>query len=167
MNDLICIGKISKTHGVKGAVVLNLINSDSRSIQKDSIIYFKAENSLHPQKIISISYGNKIIIIFENFNTMNDAQKIVGQEVFMAKNDLKKKLLDDEYLINDILSFDVCDQQSRKIGQVIGFYSNGVQEIMVVQSSVGKKIEIPMIKEFIIDINFDEKNLIVKMMEYL
>ena len=127
--DLIEIGYISKVHGVRGELVINLIDSNSKSIQRSSSIYVSDQNEAKEFKVETIRYGNKVLCRLESLNNCDDAKLLVGKKVCILRSVLKKTLNDDEYLLNDLINFEVLDSSNLYVGKIISFTSNNAQDL--------------------------------------
>ena len=160
MEELVEIGYFSRTHGVRGELVVKLINPLSQSIQKGVVIYIKSIPSIE-KEVLSSKYGNNLIISLAGINNMDDAKKLVGEKTYLLKSSLSKKLNEDEYLLNDLLGFHVMNERKLCLGTINGFSSNGVQDIASIKTEGGKFIDLLLIKPILKNIDFDNRVVFV------
>ena len=73
---------------------------------------------------------------------------------------------EDEVYITDLIGLEVMNQDQQKLGKVSSITSNGVQDILVIKSDT-EEILIPFIEQFIININLDDKKIIVDSFEVI
>lgn len=64
---------------------------------------------------------------------------------------------DSSFYLSEIEGFKVFDQD-RCIGEVVGFGSNSVQDLIIVQIDKDK-VEIPLVEDFLIAIEFEQKEI--------
>lgn len=64
---------------------------------------------------------------------------------------------DSSFYLLEIEGFAVFDQ-GRRIGEIVGFGSNSVQDLIIVQIDKDK-VEIPLVEDFLIAIEFDQKEI--------
>jgi 16S rRNA processing protein RimM len=109
---LVFFGKILRTRGIKGEVVVSL--SPGIVIQGEEItVELKSSKYTLSKKITSISLaGSEAIISFSDVNSINAALKIVGYSLYADLPVVKKKRL------ATVLGFSVFDGQGNCWGKV-------------------------------------------------
>ncbi len=132
MKNFIHFGNVSKTHGVFGNVV---INANSFAEPKNFVdILFIQKNGIFVEFAIELkgvlNEGN-IIVRSENHKTIEEAQTLIGTEVFIDRNTLPP-LAEGEYYPCDIFGFVVIDENTNKVGivcDVVDFGSGANVEV--------------------------------------
>ncbi len=142
--DLIYIGKIVNTHGIKGEV---RILSDFE--YKEEV--FKINNKLivDNNELIIKSYRkhkNYDMVTFEGIDDINDVLKYKGLDVYIDKDLLNI----DGYLFNDLIGMEVYDIDNNYRGKVIDVYRSKKYDLLVVLNK--KKYMIPYIESFVREI---------------
>lgn len=140
---LIELGKIGKTHGIRGGLKLHLHNSEASSIKNNSVIYIGES-----KKPLNISFlkgvHSKLIIFFENIDSLSKASELVNEKVYLMRSDFNS-LGSGEYYLNDLLGAVVSSTDNKVLGFVEKFYDNGAQPIAVLSTG----FEFPLVKELI------------------
>ena len=163
MKDFIEVGYISRTHGVRGGVVVKLYNVESKNIRKDVDIFLKAEcDDLESFKVTSAKYGNNLILSMSGIDVIELAQRYVGKKLYMSKAMLRKELKVNEFLINDIIGYEAHDIHGEVIGLIDSFSSNGVQDIAHVKRRQGSFVEILLVKPIVVRIEHENKKIIFR-----
>ncbi|MFQ6791733.1 MAG: ribosome maturation factor RimM [Thomasclavelia sp.] len=162
--DIIKVGKIVGTHGLKGEVKIRS-NSDFANIRfsKGNDLIIKEKNQEITLKIIStrVHKGN-YLVAFEDHQNINLIEKYVGQDVYSFKDE---QLLDeDEYFYTDLVGLLVVTTNGKEIGKVKSVYDNGAHDILAVDYH-GKKIAIPYVDAFIKDVDLDTKIIKVELIK--
>lgn len=98
------------------------------------------------------------MITLKGINNINEVLKYKGQNIYIKKEDLK---LDDIELVTEIEGFKVFDQ-NKYIGKVLEILKIPHNNLLVIINDKNKKIYIPYVKEFIIEINKKEHKIIIK-----
>lgn len=160
------IGKISKPHGVRGEV--NIIPFDEDlSIFEDLKRVFLSnsdidENDLKEFEISSIKFKNKKVVAkLNNCNTCNDAELFRNKFIRIAREEISLK--EGDYFIADIKECNVYDDEGTflgKISEVIQTKNNDVYWIK--KTSLNEELLIPVLKSIVVEINIDEKKVIIK-----
>ena len=154
--DFIYVGKIINTFGIKGEVK---IISDFYLMNKVFIKGFKLYiTPMYIEEEISNVRFHKgcNLVLFKNYNNINDVLKYKGMGVYIKRNDLN--LNEDEYLLEDLINYDVYDNDLY-IGKVIGISKNNSVLLKVKKE---KEFYIPFIDEFIINVDNLNKVIITK-----
>ena len=162
---MIEIGYIKKTHGVRGAVCIKTLNNDSKVIQKDLKIYIKAKKSdgTHNSESFKVSeakYGNNLIVKLAGIDDLENSKQLVGRCVTVERRSLCSTLSNDEYLLNDLIGYDVHDIKFDLIGKIHSFSTNGVQDIAKVTGAKCER-DLLMISPFIKEIDHENGVVIV------
>jgi 16S rRNA processing protein RimM len=123
--NLILIGKVLKTHGIKGNLSAIFYSENAFSQYKN---FFDKNGREIELKIVSkpvenkendaISSNFKTIININKTDNCNDAIKFVNSEIFIKKSDIEKN--DDEFLISDLIGMKVFDfnEKNKNLGVI-------------------------------------------------
>ena len=154
MNDYICVGKIVNTFGIKGELkVISDFEYKDRVFIKGFNIYvgeYKYKEVIESHRV----HKNNDLILFTGYTDINEVLKYKGYNIYIDKNDLK--LNDGEYLLNDLIGFNVYDNGDY-LGEVI-LYERNVSNILL-KVKGDKEFYIPYINEYIKEIDIDNKKI--------
>lgn len=157
----VCIGKIVAAHGIKGEVKVLSYTLNGADIDK----YGEAENFAKTRKfnikVVGSSKGSYRIKI-KGIDNRNDAEALVGTELYVAR-DVLPKLEDDEYYFSDLIGLKVClKTKENEIGKVVCFDDFGAGTIMEIKLNNQKETEmLPFTMEYVPTINLKEGYIIV------
>lgn len=158
--EIIKVGKIINTHGIKGELKIQATGVES--FDRD-ISYFIG-NDLEKVYVNSSSFHKGFYIVkLKDFDNINDVLKFKAKDIFIDIKDLKE-LNNDEFYIKDLIGLDVKDQNANYIGKLSDVLEYDVNDVYIVETSDGE-ISIPAVDEFIIEINIKEKYIIAKIIE--
>ncbi len=143
----IIIGKIVATHGIKGWLVIQSFSYPSENI-KNYNTFLKMSDKNNYIKIINLKLmPKKIIIQLENYNDINDSEKIVGKDIFIDVSEIPD-LNDGEYYWKDIEGLEVYTTQDYYLGTVDFIFNNGANDVLAVKKNQSFQY-IPYIREHI------------------
>lgn len=155
-NKMIYIGKIINTFGIKGELK---VYSESDFIeyryQKGATIYI--DNKKHIVSSFRI-HQNIVLITLDELKDINLVLQFVGKDIYASNEDMPE-LEEDEYYLDDLIGLKVYNQNNQYLGTVVDFIDLPQGEVMEVLNEQKKKILIPFVDEFIIEIT-DEKIVI-------
>lgn len=119
-------------------------------------------------EITNVRYKDNIVMLkFDNYHNINEVEKFKNQDVYIDEKD-KIELNDNQFFIFDIIGCTVLDTLEREIGTVIDVIKLGSSDIYVIKDNfIDKEYLIPAVKEFIKDINIEEKIIKVDPIEGL
>lgn len=160
------IGKISKPHGVRGEVNIIPFYEDLSIFKELNKVFLSSsdtdESDLKEIEIDSIKFKNKKVVVkLSGCDTCNDAELLRNKFIRIAREDIS--LQDGDYFISDIKECNVYDDEGEflgKIFEVIQTKNNDVYWIK--KTSFNDELLIPVLKSIIVDINIEQKKVIIK-----
>ena len=144
------IGKVIKTHGVKGELKINNYSDFKRFVLKKEVII-----NQNTYVIKSVRSQNELLLVmFEGINDLNEAQKLRGFEIY-ASDSIKQELASDEYHLPQLINLLVYTSDNQLVGTVK--YVNEVPQghMLEVIKTDGKKILIPFLAVFVKEVLTD------------
>ena len=149
------IGKLVNTHALKGEV---RILSNFRHKDKVFINGFKLYIGKDKKEYVIESYRkhkNFDMVLFKGYYDINLVEHLKGSMVYINKEDLK--LDKNTYLAVDLIGYNAIINDKR-IGVIMDVLDTKANEILVLDN----KILIPYVKEFIISVDKEKKEVHVK-----
>jgi 16S rRNA processing protein RimM len=160
------IGKIMDAHGIRGEIGVVVFSGDVSWIDDAEVLYIPRKNVFEEHKIKKIRPHKKgFICHLENFLDRNKAEEYKGREVWVDEDIFVSEDGESIYL-SEILHFEVIDSQMGSLGRIEAFSSNGIQDLLVIHQE-GKEIEIPFVKEFVLNIDFENQKIEMELPEGL
>jgi 16S rRNA processing protein RimM len=165
-NNLIYVAKIGKTVGLKGELKF-YIDSDFATQFKPGITFITNKS-----KKLTIQYVNlnKQSIKFIGIDNIEDAKKIVNQQLFSTKDDtIKNCTLDNnQYFWFDIIGCKIFEN-GELLGEVIDIQRFAIDDYLIIKTdnklvlnNKAKTFLIPYINRYIISVNISNKQIITK-----
>ena len=163
---LVPIGRISKPHGLKGYLFLQLYNKSSSDFPYNPIFIQKNNNSSElSMQVEDVRWASKRMIIkFAHINNRDEAEKIRDSEVLVTEEQLQENLDEDEYYFYQIVGFQVVSVAGVSLGKIISVQESIAQDILVIDYK-GREVLIPAIKPFLIEIQLDTGIVIIDPIE--
>ncbi len=134
-SKLISAGKIVGVHGIKGALRVHSFLEDPENFKN----YKKFYLGDMPVKIkLNFTKPNIAIIQINNLTDRNEAEKLVGKEIYLDKSEMPE-LKNDEYYYSDLIGLKVIDGQNNKeIGQILNVTNFGAGDLFEIKFNDGK-----------------------------
>lgn len=158
--DCFYLGKVAKKYSFKGEVLVYLDTDEPElytelesmfvEINGHLVPFFIEKSSIHREKFLRTQ--------FEDMDSEEIADTIVGKDVYLPLTMLPK-LEGNKFYYHEIVGFDAIDQRLGNFGTVLRIIDNGVQALFEVQKDEAI-ILIPLIDEFIIEVNRENKSIL-------
>lgn len=163
MKDRITLGKITSAVGIKGEV---RVYPYTDYIERFSEIKeLQVESTVH--KIERVSYRkNMVVLKLEGIDYRNLAEEQKGKKLYLNKEDMWE-IPEDTYFVADLLGLNVLNEEGEHIGILTDVIQNSAQDIYEIQMENKKKFLLPAVKEFVLSINIEGKNMVVRLIEGL
>ncbi len=154
------IGYFSKTHGVKGALVLkNKVDFDWEAL---TVLFVEQAGNQAPHFVSKISKANQgMLVELEDMTQVEKAALLIGKAVFVNEDLIIET--DEEA---SWIDYRVIDQRHGDLGCVWAESDNGQQTILELEVQ-GRMVLLPLVDEFIEKIDENEKRIYYKAPEGL
>lgn len=160
--DYVYIGKIVNTHGIKGEIrLLSDFKYKDRVFSKGTKIYIGRKKE---EEIIASyrHHKNFEMITLEGYSNINEVLKYKGLSAFVLRSSLN--LQSDEYLDEDLIGLTAYNDKEI-LGEVIDIRESGRLNKLLVIKTDSKDVYVPFQKEFIDNIDFENKQINLKLLK--
>ena len=162
--DYIQIGKIINTHGIKGQVKVYPLTNDINRFSHLKIAYLG--DSKIKVRVEEVKYHkNMVILKFEEFNNINEILSCKEDFIYIDEKD-KIDLPEGHFFIFDIIDCLVLNTQGEKIGVVTQVIQSASNDVYIVKDHIkNKEYMIPAVKEFVVNIDINNKKIVIDPIE--
>ena len=163
--EWIPIGKVIKPHGLKGELKFMPFVREAeiyRNIKRVAL-----DDSAKVVKQIQFFRGHesRLIIKFKDCDSIEEASKLSGSEVYVHRDDFES-LPDGDHYWFEILGLQVYDEEGKHYGRIVEIMETGSNDVYVVQDGK-KELLLPMIESVVKTIDIKENKLIFHVVEGL
>jgi 16S rRNA processing protein RimM len=157
----ITIGTIVATSGIKGYVRIKCSTESPRDIIEFSNVFDANVNNYKIKAIISVK-GSIAVAQIEGITSIEMAEKLIGIDLMTKKSELTSAD-DGDFYYADLIGMEVYFEDETKVGNVIDVMNYGASDIIEVGGlEDGKTTMYPFVEDFIVDVNLDEKKIIIR-----
>jgi len=155
-------GRVVGTHGLRGAVRIRLDNPQSDPKLFERCFAGKEGATARPLRVLEVSPAGAgaVRMVLEGVETIEAAQAMRGQELYIAKADLPR-LDEGEFYYFEVMGFDVLTVAGQPLGRIAEVFSNGAHEVWVVRGERGE-ILIPVVDEVVVALEPDHQRAIIQ-----
>ena len=155
------VGKIVKTHGLKGEVTLRIDNEQFDKIEELNYFLLDINDKLIPYFVENITFhSNKSFVLFQDLKTLEAANQLVGISAYLPLDLLPEKDGNDFYS-HEVVDFLVIDEEKGELGKVQEIIEYPTQSLIQIVIN-GKEVLIPIHDDIIQDVNREEKKIYIK-----
>ncbi|MDN5342180.1 ribosome maturation factor RimM [Oceanotoga sp. DSM 15011] len=169
LDGKIAIGRITNNHGLYGNVkFFPYTNIRELVFSLDEILLYNPGNKkFFFSRVEEVKPLNRLYVFqLHGVEGINEAKKLKGFEVYIEKEDLPS-LEKNEYYIFELIGSEVYFEDGEHAGKITDVIQTGANDVIQVTKNKKEEYLIPLIKEYIIEMNKEEKKFIVKRMEFL
>lgn len=165
--DLLEVGKIVNTHGLRGEVKVVPWTDYPEQFEDIEYAYVKTKDDYERLTLSGVKYqkGN-IIVRFGEITDINDAEKYKNR-VLYAERDMLGELPDGVYYIADLIGLTVVTDDGREIGKISDVINTGASDIYEVKRDGMKDLLIPVTDETVLNVDIDGGSVTVHLIDGL
>ncbi len=159
--SIVPMGTITGAFGVLGWVKIKSDSDSPENLTKFDSILIQIDDIWKEYKLIeSFSKENFLYVKLDKVSDRDIAMSLKGLTIGVLRDKLPK-LADNEYYQFDLIGFSVFNKNDQ-LGTVEKFMMNGANSIMVIKIKNDlKELLIPFVNKFIIDVNLQNKSILV------
>ncbi len=165
--DCFYLGKIAKKFSFKGEVLIYLDTDEPKLYEDMESVFVEFNKNLVPFFIenSNLHKGDFLRVKFEDVDTEEDADEIMGCEIYLPLIMLPK-LTGNKFYFHEVIGFEIEDQRLGVFGKIVSINDTSAQPLFeVINGNV--EILVPMIDQFLIKIDRENKKVIMNLPEGL
>ena len=156
---LIPVGKIIKSHGIKGELKVSIYNKNSETLVNGLIVWFNFDNKFKNYQIKYVrGLIKNTIVKLNQIENIDQIGFLISKEVFVSRNDFPA-VSGNNYYLSDLIGMKILDKNERSLGIVIDVLNLPAHDVILIEYK-GKEVMIPNVDDFIK--LFDFKNNIIR-----
>ena len=166
MEQLLQVGVISSTHGVRGEVKVFPTTDDPQRFKSLKNVILDTGKEQIPLEIQGVKFFKQFVILkFKGIDNINDIERYKRRSLFVTREDAVE-LEEDEYYIADLIGMDVITDEGEE-GKLVDVIETGANEVYVVEFDKYGEVLIPAIHDCILDVYIEAMSMKVHLLEGL
>ena len=147
MEDMLRVGVISSTHGVRGEVKVFPTTDDPARFEDLETVFLDTGREKLKLEISGVKFfKNMVILKFKGYDNINDIEKYRGKDLWITR-DQAVPLGEDENFVADLIGLSVVTDQGETLGVMKDVMFTGANDVYVVERENGKELLLPAIKD--------------------
>ena len=153
MEDLLQVGIITSTHGVRGEVKVYPTTDDPRRFRRLKEVVLDTGKEKMNLEIEGVKFFKQFVILkFKGLDNINDIEKYRQKSLYVTRKNAVR-LQRDEYFIADLIGLTVQDEDGKELGTVKDVIETGANDVYEVEMADGKSLLLPAIKQCILNVD--------------
>lgn len=165
MEDLLQVGVITSTHGVRGEVKVFPTTDDNARFKKLKDCYVEYKNEMLPIKVQGAKFfKNMVILKFDGIDNINDVEKYKQCKLYVDREHAVA-LEENEYFMTDLIGLQVQKEDGTALGTLTEIIPTGANDVYVVTGKEKKEWLLPAIMECILNVDMEHGKMTVRLMK--
>ncbi len=167
MEDMLQVGIITSTHGVRGEVKVYPTTDDPRRFRRLKEVVLDTGKEKMNLEIEGVKFFKQFVILkFKGLDNINDIEKYRQKSLYVTRKNAVR-LQRDEYFIADLIGLKVQDEDGKELGTVKDVIETGANDVYEVEMADGKSLLLPAIKQCILNVDVENGTMQVHVLEGL
>ncbi|OIQ21717.1 MAG: 16S rRNA processing protein RimM [Flavobacterium sp. MedPE-SWcel] len=165
--DCFYLGKIAKKFSFKGEVLIYLDTDEPYLYENLESVFVETNKHLVPFFIVnsSIHKNSFLRVRFEDIDNEEDADNIINNEIYLPLTQLPE-LEGNKFYFHEVIDFQVEDERLGNVGNIVSINDSSAQPLFEIKKG-DIEILVPMIDDFIVKIDRENKTVILNTPEGL
>ena len=158
MEELLQVGVITSTHGVRGEVKVFPTTDDPERFKTLKHVLLDTGREKKPLEIQGVKFFKQFVILkFKGIDNINDIEKYKGCDLYVTRENAIP-LEEGEVYLADIINSKVITEDGEEFGELVDILETGANLVFVVKHD-GKEVLLPDIPDCVKEV--DDKNKVV------
>lgn len=167
MEDILRVGVITTTHGIRGEVKVFPTTDDPKRFKKLKEVLLDTGRERRKMEIESCKFQKNLVIVkFKGIDNINDVEQYRKCDLYVSRKNAVK-LEENENFIVDLIGLDVILEDGTAFGTMKDVLKTGANDVYIIETLEGKEVLFPAIPECILDVNLEENTMTVHIMKGL
>ena len=164
MEDLLKVGVITTTHGVRGEVKVYPTTDEPERFLDLEYVLLDTGKELRRLDIKNVRFFKNLVILkFDGIDNINDIERYKRCPLLVERKDAVA-LEEDEYFIADMIGIQVVTEDDEPFGTLKDVMETGANDVYVISMTDGEEVLVPAIRDCIRDVNVEQGQMCVHLL---
>lgn len=164
MEDMLQVGVITQTHGIKGEVKVFPTTDDAQRFKKLKKVTLDNGKERRELEITSVKFFKNLVILkFKGIDDINEVEKYKKATLFVTREDAVP-LGENEYFIADLIGLKVVSDEGEELGTLDDVLQTGANDVYVVKNDKGEEILVPAIKDCVKNVDIEGGEILLHLL---
>ena len=161
MEELLQVGVITSTHGVRGEVKVFPTTDDPERFKTLKHVLLDTGREKKPLEIQGVKFFKQFVILkFKGIDNINDIERYKRCPLLVERKE-------DEYFIADMIGIQVVTEDDEPFGTLKDVMETGANDVYVIDTEEHGEVLVPAIRECILDVDIENQKMKIHLMDGL
>ena len=160
--SLLLVGVIAKPHGIRGELCIDSY-ADSPLLFEEAPCLFVRAGENAPEKKMHVEawrrHKGRVLLTLKGVHDRNISETLRGHQILVDKNALPE--MEEEVYLHELIGLEILNEDGSMLGTLQDFLETPQQEIWVIITPDGKEVMLPVVEEFIVDVDVENARVTV------
>lgn len=167
LEDLLQVGVITTTHGVRGEVKVFPTTDDANRFKKLKEVILDTGKEQLPLEIAQVKFFKNLVILkFKGIDNINDIEKYKGKSLYVTREHAVK-LKKDEYFIADLIGMRAVTEEGEELGTIQDVLQTGANDVYIIKKDGEDELLVPAIKDCVKNVDIEGGVMTLHLLEGL
>lgn len=167
MEQMLQVGVITQTHGVRGEVKVFPTTDDPVRFKDLKHVVLDTGKETLPLEIENVKFFKQFVILkFKGYDNINDIERYKRCPLLVEREDAVP-LEEDEYFIADMIGMSVVTEDGEEFGTLKDVAQTGANDVYIIDSPAHGEVLVPAIRECILDVDIEAGMMKIHLMDGL
>lgn len=155
MEEILQVGIITSTHGVRGEVKVYPTTDDAKRFKRLKEVILDTGKEQLTLEIESVKFFKQFVILkFKGIDDINEVEKYRQKSLYVTRKNAVR-LSRDEYFIADLMGLKVMDETEAEIGTLRDVMETGANDVYIIDLNDGRELLLPAIKQCVLKVDME------------
>lgn len=155
MEDLLQVGVIANTHGIRGEVKVFPTTDDVTRFKRLKEVLLDTGREYRTLEIAQVRFFKNLVILkFKGIDNINDIEKYKGKSL-MVSREHAVALEENEYFIADLIGLRAVSDEGEELGTLTDVLQTGANDIYVIGKPGEEELLVPAIRDCVKSVDLE------------
>lgn len=167
MEELLQVGVITSTHGIRGEVKVFPTTDDAKRFKDLKQVILDTGKTTLPLEVEGVKFFKQFVIVkFKGMDRIEDVERYRRCAILVERKDAVP-LEEDEYFIADLIGLEAVTEDGGVLGTLRDVIETGANDVYVIESPQYGQVLVPAIRECILGVDLEGGKIRVHLLDGL
>ncbi len=167
MEDMLQVGVVTTTHGVRGEVKVFPTTDDSTRFKKLKNVILDTGKEKLDMEITNVKFFKNLVIVkFKGYDNINDVERF-RQAKLLVTRDNAVELAENEYFIADLIGLKASSDEEEDLGEITDVLQTGANDVYVISKEGTPDLLVPAIKDCVVNVDIEAGTIVLHLLDGL
>lgn len=155
MEDILQVGVIASTHGIKGEVKVFPTTDDVKRFKRLKDVILDTGKEQITLEIEGVKFFKQFAILkFKGIDNIDDVVKYRQKSLYVTRENAVR-LGKDEYFVADLMGLKIRNEEDEEIGVLKDVLETGANDVYIITLNDGRELLLPAIKQCVLAVDME------------